>query len=105
MQRLMNYPPIDMKLTQGLPYFYRGEMKNLNLDPRLTFNRTTIQGIEWEMFYFLILTFFAFERALSNTFADLFMAYFIDAVFEMVRAYFMRRNVSSKTLIDERFMI
>lgn len=80
-------------------------MKNLNLDPRLTFNRTTIQGIEWEMFYFLILTFFAFERALSNTFADLFMAYFIDAVFEMVRAYFMRRNVSSKTLIDERFMI
>lgn len=71
----------------------------------MRYNRTTIQGIEWELFYLLVLVFFAFERLVGNTFADLFMAYLVDAIIVGARGYFMKRNLSRKTLIDEKFMI
>ncbi len=71
----------------------------------MSFIRTTIQGIEWELFYFFMLVFFAMERATHNTYAALFIAYIVDAIFLNVRAYFIKRNLARKTLIDDRFMI
>ena len=46
-----------------------------------------------------------FERFLNNTFASLFIAYLFDQVFYAIRAYFTGRNLSRKTLIDDRFLV
>jgi hypothetical protein len=52
-----------------------------------------------------VLTYSLFDMATSNTFVAIFMTYAMDVGVRTLRTELAARNISSKTLLDDRFLL
>lgn len=93
---MFTVPPVDMANYTGVPYFYR--------DPQYSFERIFLCGSEFTMLLSVLL-FYAFVDLLSqNTFLSVFVSFVFDKLLVWLRSNGGSKNLSKKTLIDERFL-
>ena len=70
-----------------------------------SFTKVWSRGVEWDWFVFEILTLGLLDMAVGNLPAAAVLAWLFSRFFAAIRRYSGRRDLSEKTLIDDRFLI
>ncbi|EGR34301.1 transmembrane protein isoform cra_b, putative [Ichthyophthirius multifiliis] len=95
-QRLLKMPPTD-GIQQGLPFFYK--------DPDMEYKSIFYCGNEWNILLFEMITYLFYDYLTKSTLQAIFITYVFSKFFSFIRDYFGKRNISEKTMVDERFLI
>ena len=95
--RLWDMPPVDMENFRGSPLFFK--------DPGFGYGNIMWIGNEFFLVIFDIAIYLAWDLATKSTFVGIFLGYITVKVLNGIRNFFSERNISQKTLIDERFLI
>ena len=95
--RLFNVPPIDMETFKGSPLFFR--------DPGFGYQKIILLGHEFSLLLFDISIYLMWDLIFENTFVAIFMTYISDKLIAWIRASWGEKNISQKTLIDDRFLV
>ena len=69
------------------------------------FKRLLLAGRELDMCLLGVLTYALFDMASANTFVAIFATYAMDVGVRAVRAELATRNIATKTLLDDRFLL
>ncbi|EAR83121.2 meckelin (macronuclear) [Tetrahymena thermophila SB210] len=94
--RLLNLPPSD-PIPYDLPFFYR--------DPDMNYCKIFYYGNEWFLVMYEMITFLFFNYFSSSPLVAILITFLFNRIFSWLRDVFGRRNISSKTMIDQRFLI
>ncbi|KAL4427484.1 hypothetical protein ABPG74_015187 [Tetrahymena malaccensis] len=94
--RLLNLPPSD-PIPYDLPFFYR--------DPDMNYSKIFYYGNEWFIVMYEMITFLFFNYFSSSPLVAILITFLFNRIFCWLRDVFGRRNISSKTMIDQRFLI
>jgi len=97
MMRLLGVPPVDLASFEGSPLFFK--------DPGCGYSRIIFLGHEFTLIIFDITMYAMWDLIFSNTFVAIVFAYFTARLFYYFRAQMGEKNLSKKTMIDERFLI
>ena len=65
----------------------------------------TLIGLDIDLLFLFILTFFLWERVINKTHIGLLLSYVIDQILVKIHEVVFTKNVSKKTMIDEDFML
>lgn len=65
----------------------------------------TLIGLDIDLLFLFILTFFLWERVINKTHVGLLLSYVIDQILVKIHEVVYKKNVSKKTMIDEDFML
>jgi len=95
-EQLLGMPP-DMSYARDRSLFLE--------DASGRFKRLLLAGREADMVLLGVLTYSLFDMATSNTFVAIFMTYAMDVGVRTLRTELAARNISSKTLLDDRFLL
>jgi len=75
-------------------------------DDGRSFTSILLYGQEWNLLIFNTLLFLVFDWLTNwNSIVAGFIAYLVDIVIVAVRDSFGKKNLASKTMVDERFLI
>ncbi len=96
-QRFLGLPPSDIGTLKGFSYFYR--------DPRMGFQNLFLPGLDFHFMEFRILAFFFWQSTTGNPFFSFVFTYLIENALIWFRSLLASRNLSTKTMIDQRFLI
>ena len=96
-QRMFNYPPITMDTLEGTPIFLR--------DPDLGFQKIFFCGNEFSILLVDISIYEMWDIIFGNTLVAILMTYLSVRSLVYLRNWFGERNISKKTLINQRFLI
>ena len=91
----LNIPP-SAEVLKNSTFFY---------DNSNSFTKVWSRGVEWDWFVFEILTLGLLDMAVGNLPAAAVLAWLFSRFFAAIRRYSGRRDLSEKTLIDDRFLI
>jgi meckelin len=97
LQRLFGYPPITADEIKQLPIFYK--------DPQFEIQSIFYLGYEFTLLLFNIITYATFDVLTGSTLISIVITYTFDKIFSSYRNWLGERNISSKTFIDDRFLI
>lgn len=97
LQRFFGLPPSDMNLLKGFSYFYK--------DPRMKFQTLFFNGMDFHFLEFRILAIFFWYSVALDPYLAVFLSYIIESIFVWFRAILASRNLSLKTMVDQRFLI
>eukprot|EP01022_Parablepharisma_sp_SALTPOND_P016731 TRINITY_DN2524_c0_g1_i1.p1 TRINITY_DN2524_c0_g1~~TRINITY_DN2524_c0_g1_i1.p1 ORF type:complete len:1045 (+),score=62.94 TRINITY_DN2524_c0_g1_i1:73-3135(+) len=73
-------------------------------DPRLNFKELSGAGLDFHMCFLRVLMFWFWDRVLYNKFYAVVFTYLIEKFIWWIREIFVVRNVSNKSLVDDRFL-
>ncbi|KRX07370.1 hypothetical protein PPERSA_06985 [Pseudocohnilembus persalinus] len=97
--RLFNWFDIENilgKAKGSLPVFYE--------DPEYSIQKIMYLGQEVNLLLFNIITFCMFNKVFDSTLKSIFLTYLVDSLFLKIRAFFGKRTLAKKSLIDEVFL-
>ncbi len=95
-EKLCNFAP-DMR--------WQAEQSVLLEDTSGRFKRLLLAGRAVDMVLLNLMTYSLFDLLYVNTFVAIFATYAIDVVVRMLRSEIAVRNIASKTLLDDRFLL
>ena len=107
-QKFFSLPPSDMSVLKGFSYFYKGNFYCFianAIDSRMGFLKLFLPGMDFHFIEFRILVFFFWERVIANPYLAVVFTYLIESFFTWFRSILASRNLSVKTMIDQRFLI
>lgn len=96
-QRLFSYPPVNMDTLKGTPIFLR--------DPDLGFQKIFFCGNEFSILITDICIYEMWDLIFKNTLVSILLTYMSIKALVYLRNWFGERNISKKTLINEKFLI
>lgn len=96
-QRFLGLPPADMSTLKGFSYFFR--------DTRMSFQQLFLPGMDFHFIEFRILVFFFWQAVIGNQYFAIVFTYLIEITLIWFRSVLASRNLSTKTMIDQRFLI
>lgn len=96
LHRLINLPPTD-PINNNLPYFFR--------DPNMNYCKIFYYGNEWYIVMYEMITFLFFNYMTDSPLVAIMITFLFNRILAQLRDIFGRRNISSKTMIDQRFLI
>ena len=82
---------------KGLPFFYRDNDNSIE--------KIFYSGNEFRILLFDIITYSFFDVLIDSTLISIILCYIFDKCFEAFREWLGQRNISQKTLIDDKFLI
>ena len=97
LQRFLHMPPTDLAVLEGSPFFYR--------DSDMNWEGVFVMGHEFTFLLMDLLVFAAADLAGQDTLLSAFITYLWDKLMLWLREYLGTKNLSRKTLVDERFLI
>jgi len=95
MHRFMHTPPEMMSSKDNI--FFP--------DPFYQYDRVLYYGQTWNLLLFNAICIGTFDFWWGDTMLSIFLAYLIDRFFMTIRELFGNANLSTKTLVDDRFLI
>ena len=96
-QRLFNYPPVNLDTLKGSPIFLR--------DYDYGFQRVFFCGNEFSLLLTDISVYEMWDIIFGNTIVAVLMTYITVKGFEKLKLWLGERNISKKTMVNERFLI
>lgn len=96
-QRFFDYPPTNMDTLEGTPIFLR--------DPDLGFQKIFYCGNEFSILLIDISIYEMWDIIFGNTLVAIVMTYISIRALVYFRLWLGERNISKKTLINQRFLI
>ena len=97
LQRFLHMPPTDLAVLEGSPFFYR--------DPDMHWEGVFMMGHEFTLLLMDLLVFAAMDLAGNQHLLSAFITYLWDKIIIYFRNSLGAKNLSRKTLIDQRFLI
>ena len=94
--KILNYPGIDLKLINGSPVFFKDKEKN--------FKKTLFLGNEFINFLAIVVIFLTIDFWTNNGVLTCFIVFIIDLVRSFIMAYFIKKNFSRSSLVNEAFL-
>lgn len=67
--------------------------------------KVTLIGLDIDLLFLFVLTFFLWERVINKTHVGLLISYAIDQILVKIHQVAFKKNVAKKTMIDEDFML
>ena len=74
-------------------------------DDEHDFRRVLMTGCERDWFIMSALFYAVLDVAFSNTFVSILVVFAANRLVSLVRSYFAGINISTKTLVDEKFLL
>lgn len=94
--RFLRIPPTDLSNFDGCPIFYRDE--GMHVQTLMNF------GKDLNLLLLNTVIFNAFDIGFNNTYLAILLTYLLEKFCNWVKAWAMKRNISLKTTINERFL-
>ena len=101
-ERLVKMMPtrVNLGAINGVPYLIRDYFSKWS-----SFTNILYCSLDYQNVILFILFFSLFDRLTGNSIISLAIIYLIEKMLKYCRHYLSERNLSRKTLIDERFLI
>lgn len=87
--------PVNTNDLKKLPVFFK--------DLWHEFSNVMVSGHEWILLFNFINFVNIFYIAFKNVYVGFFIAFLFDKLFNYLIAFFIKRNISKNTLIDDKF--
>ena len=97
LQRFLHMPPTDLAIMEGSPFFYR--------DPDMHWEGVFMMGHEFTLLLMDLLVFAAMDLVWNQHLLSAFITYLWDKLMIYIRDWLGAKNLSRKTLVDQRFLI
>jgi len=96
LEKLLGVPP-EMAFNTRTSIFLE--------DPAGRFKQLLLYGREYDLVLLHVLTYGMFDMVFMDTFVALFATYIVDLIVRFVRREVAKKNIASKTLMDDRLLL